>query len=156
MALPEIMHTWLFLNQLAQGVYSQKIGLTYFNGRAQEEKKLTLKTLAFMASQANANEYDVQTAKEQTNIPAGYVSCFEPPDDCFAGRLCQVNENGSDRRFDKNDFIFLLTIFQIANDRCRQECGPDCRHWWHRDLGDPAIVEELFPRQRRWWQFWKI
>ncbi len=38
----------------------------------------------------------------------------------------------------------LLHLLRVADERRRALCCPEsCDHWWHRDLGDPAVVAAL-------------
>jgi hypothetical protein len=41
-------------------------------------------------------------------------------------------------------FVLLLHLLKIADDRRRaaEEAG-SCNHWWHRDLGEPTVLENI-------------
>jgi hypothetical protein len=34
-------------------------------------------------------------------------------------------------------------LLGVKEARRRAQCGVDCRHWWHRDLHDPKVVDDL-------------
>lgn len=39
--------------------------------------------------------------------------------------------------------LLLLHVLRLADSRRRREEELPCSHWWHRDLGDPAVVAQL-------------
>jgi len=46
-------------------------------------------------------------------------------------------------------FGLLLALLAVADARGRQtRCGEDCGHWWHQDLRDTEVVQDM----RTWHQ----
>jgi hypothetical protein len=40
-------------------------------------------------------------------------------------------------------FTYLVRLFGLAEQRVLRAEGPECNHWWHRDLLDPRVVRDL-------------
>lgn len=53
---------------------------------------------------------------------------------------------------------FFLHLFARADESRRGACGRpgDCNHDWHRDLLDPAVVEDLLRRRHRRGERWSM
>lgn len=137
----------IFLNQLAQGVRNVDEGQNWFAALSMEEQRGVLTALANMAVQAGALKSDAVKAIESAQMKPTYTPCVLLQRDNLAVQLAKiVNLEGDEQR---KSFKLLLALFRIADARRRTvQCVQGCNHWWHRDLSDPVVIDNILTTER--------
>ena len=132
----------IYVNQVAQEVFSIAEGQSWFNRLEEEQQREVLRDLVYLGLQAGARIEDVPGAIDGASV--------KPKDN--VGQMLLV---GSIReKMSKvprlpsyelsTGFLLLLHLFRIADARRRAKyCVEGCSHWWHRDLSDPNVIEEV-------------
>ncbi|MFO0811206.1 MAG: DUF5958 family protein [Gemmataceae bacterium] len=132
----------LLLNQLAQGVLPMKDGAEWFAARPADRQQDVLRWLANAAVQAGARTDDAEVAIAESGLRPTATPCVLLAKENLPVRLAKiVNLPAAERG---KAFALLTALFGVADRRRRTtQCACGCSHWWHRDLGDAGVVEEL-------------
>lgn len=137
-----IVEFQIVLNQIVQGVIAAKDAVVWFLSLADELKRTALRELAAMTLQAGAVPADVEEAVSRsgskgTCTPAVLLS--KGPLKVQVARVIGLPAQEMER-----SFRLLVSLVAIADERRRAtRCDLGCEHWWHQDLSDPRIVDQI-------------
>jgi Family of unknown function (DUF5958) len=132
----------ILLNQLAQGIRSMEAGNEWFAGLPVEQRLEVLRTLSHMALQAGARGEDVAPAIKRATLRASHTPCVLLLKGRLAGQLAKVLALPPPEY--EKAFALLLALFAIADQRRRAtQCADGCQHWWHQDLSQEQVVNDL-------------
>ncbi len=129
------------LNRIKQRVVSLEDGQNWFNGLSAESRKSVLQLLNFVTLQAGAIREDVQRAIDTSGLKASYTPCVL----YLRGDLRLASAKALNLPVQEYTKLFrlLLSMYSLADDRRLSHCGVSCNHWWHRDLADEFVVDEI-------------
>lgn len=133
----------IFLNQIAQGVHSASKGVQWFQVQSTRRRGTILRGLGHMLLQAGANNDDLlhsvsSSGAKSTLTPCVFFKKSMRPKEIVA-KVVNLPENEQ-----KTTFLLLILAFSSADNRRRKEsCSASCRHWWHKDLSRPEILDEI-------------
>ncbi len=132
----------IFLNQVAQGVYPMEELTKWFEPMSEDRQILALKEVAHMIQQAKILPEDGDSAVKESGLKPTFTPCI------LLGKganSVQVNRIVMLPKAERTkSLILLMYLFRVADRRRRaQEPYDEERHWWHRDLSKPEIVEEV-------------
>ena len=131
----------IFLNQVAQGIYSLEDAIERLEGKNDQERFSLFVQFAMMIGQAHPLPADVGAAIELAQLKPTFTPCVmlsKKPLNEALGKFRSLP-----RQEDKKSFRLMLALFQIADKRRRESCGDDCNHWWHQDLSDKKILASI-------------
>ncbi len=142
----------LRLNQIAQSVIPIEDEIARLSTRPFAERAATFNQLRFMISQTGANPADVAVATQIAGVVDQPHSSLLPDGDMFV-----FGESFPEEVLDcfEPNLRFLVALFRTADARRRDACVGECQHWWHADLSDPDVLEQLAAQERSWWRFWR-
>ena len=124
------------LNEIAQGLHDFENSIEEFDSRSDREKVDILSRLDFVIAQAYATNAEFERARIACRLPRDFEPVSEHDDsgihtglrsEIVIGLESQPSNSGAFR----DQYRFLMTLFSIADARRRDQCGPDCHHWWH-------------------------
>jgi hypothetical protein len=138
----------LLINQYAQDCASRQEVMDWYLSFNEDEKQFFLQELWRLAIQAQTIEADLPLATKS----AGLKPTHNPVVMLSKGNISYCNRGYklSTLRGTILDQAFLLVLecFTIAEKRKKQkENGVNCNHWWHRDLSNTSVVEEILRNQ---------
>jgi len=129
------------LNQIRQGVITTDDGISWFLELETIEQKSILSTLHYMCIQAGATTADVLPAIIDSNLKPTYTPCVM----LQTGKL-RISSSKA-LQLPAAEYLKLfrifLSLFKISDSRRAKFCGPNCRHWWHKDLARNNVLEEI-------------
>lgn len=132
----------ILLNQLAQGVASDSEGDAWFNARSKDDKRRLLRGLSNFILQAGPKPDDVAGAIAELRLKRTLTPCVliaMPNLKIQLAKLSTLPEFELPRVF-----RLLIKLLAAADNRRRRERPLDLvNHWWHRDLSDPEVVNEI-------------
>jgi len=137
----------IFVNQIAQGIVQIDEGERWFSAFDLETKRNVIREISSMVLQAHPLPEDAALAiaasgLRKTLTPS--VILLKPNIKVQLAKLANLPE----REF-PNVFRLLVKLLGIADKRRRETRPLDTiNHWWHRDLSNPGIVEEIRQRYR--------
>lgn len=133
--------TLIFLNQVSQRVICDHDAQQWFDRLPVTDKRRTLMTLQEMLQHARVTEIDVSPAVEDCGIKASYtpVAMLRSKKRAFIHQLRQIPHLPEEELI--YAFKLFISLYRIADLRRRQNESLPCDHWWHRDLGDPRIID---------------
>ena len=134
----------ILLNQIAQGVRSLEDGLKLLAEIPPVTRKELWSSLRMMVQQAHPALDDVEEAIKLSNLKPSFTPCVLMLKDQRphqVQRITQLPENEAEK-----SFMLLIAVFAITDRRRRSSCPKDCCHGWHRDFGDPSILEVIRKR----------
>lgn len=144
----------ILLNQLAQNIKPIEFGREWFDGLDDLSKQNVLQKLTHYSIQARASCDDVDQAIVDSELKPTFTPCKLIRAGCaqstvgqgglntYLYKLCSLPKNEREK-----SFRLLLSLYSIADQRRRENlCDDDCSHWWHSNLSDPAIVNNLLAR----------
>jgi hypothetical protein len=144
------IETIIYLNQLAQTIKPWDKGKEWFLSLPTDVQLEVLNTLSYLILQAGANGKDAELAVNFSSLKPAYTCCQlllkVAKDGPIGSSVLQlmlskiVNLPEYERG---KSFICLIALFSVA-DKKRRKKGifPD-RYWWHRDLADEKVVQEI-------------
>ncbi len=145
------IRTEIYLNQLAQGIVPMDKGAWWFRHQDDDHQTDALRALASFATLAGATGLIAEAALARsglrlTSAPAvllGKAAKMNPlGSGGVAVALAKIIALPPDER--PTSFTLLVTLLMEADERRRRRCARrGCRHWWHRDLSDPAVVDRI-------------
>jgi hypothetical protein len=132
----------LLVNQIAQGVCPAREGEEWFSALPENEQQEVLRGIANMAVQAGARRDDAEDAVRRSGLKPTVTPCVLLTKENLPVQLAKiVNLPAGEYR---KAYTLLMALFQIADARRRViQCAGGCSHWWHRDLSNGRVVEEL-------------
>jgi Family of unknown function (DUF5958) len=132
----------ILVNQWVQNVQSTTVIFEWFESSSAERKLEILRYLVSLCKQARATNDEGQQAILDSSLnPRRSASVL-----LAKGTNVEILHKLSTlRNVDGGDaFILLLHLLRIADRRRKSAENPErCNHWWHRDLGDPVVLDEI-------------
>ena len=132
----------ILLNQLAQGILSDPVGQAWFDGQRKDDKRRLLAGLNAFIMQAHPKPEDVAVAISASRLKPTHTPCVQlskPNLNVQLAKLLSLPDSELPRVF-----RLLIKLLAVADDRRRKEKPLDLlNHWWHRDLSDPDVVNDL-------------
>jgi hypothetical protein len=143
------MNSWLLtldemilVNQLAQGIASEADGIAWFERKSVHEQRAALRGLNVLILQASPRAGDGETAVLESRLRPTLTPCVlltKSPLKTQLAKMARLPPVELPRVFQ-----LLIKLLAIADTRRRTEKPLDLvNHWWHRDLRDPKIVDEI-------------
>ncbi|WP_420349631.1 DUF5958 family protein [Pelagibius sp.] len=149
------IRTEIYLNQLAQGIVPMSTGAGWFEEQDDERQVDVLRALAVFAREAGTTGEAAAAAIQQSKLRPTFTPCVimakaAEQDSLGSGSIRRafakiISLPASERQ---KSFALLVALLRVADDRRRHNCGACTRHWWHRDLSDPSVVEEVVAGRR--------
>lgn len=132
----------IFINQMAQGIIPRQAGQDWFRPMPLEYKLSILRDLGYMASQAVFRAEDVIEACRKTGLSENFTPCVLMAKGTPKVQLAKVL-NLPEHEYEKV-FLLLVGLLSVGDARRRStKCSSGCTHWWHQNLADPSILEEI-------------
>lgn len=137
----------ILLNQATQGVRSMAELSAWFELLPQDRRRLVLEKFAEMIQHARPFESDGTTAVEISGLKPSLTPCVvlaKGANRTQLAKLCSLPESEQ-----RKILVLLLFLFRVVDKRRRSKEQDSLeRHWWHQDLGDAAVLEEIRRRYR--------
>lgn len=132
----------ILVNQWVQNVQPTPVILEWFESSSSERKLEVLRYLVSLCKQARATNDEGQEAILASSLNprrSASVLLAKGTNNEILNKLSTLrNADGVDA------FILLLHLLRIADERRKAaETPTSCNHWWHRDLGDPVVLDEI-------------
>jgi hypothetical protein len=132
----------ILLNQLAQRIVSDSEGAAWFESQNEDGKRRLLRGLSGIILQASPRQEDAVVAISEAHLKPTLTPCVlitKPNLSIQLAKLAALPESELPRTF-----RLLLRLLGAADDRRRREKPLDIvNHWWHRDLSDPEVVNDI-------------
>jgi Family of unknown function (DUF5958) len=132
----------ILLNQLAQRIVSDSEGTAWFEAQNEDSKRRLLRGLSGFILQASPRQEDAVVAISEAHLKPTLTPCVlitKPNFSVQLAKLAALPESELPRAF-----RLLLRLLAAADDRRRKEKPLDIvNHWWHRDLSDPKVVNDI-------------
>jgi hypothetical protein len=139
--MTERLETEITLNRIAQGHVLPPIGIEWFETFHEAEQRGVLRILVHMVLQAGGSSQDVAAAIEEAGLKTTYTSCVLLTNGALNVQLAKAVQ------LPRNEltklFSLLIALLKIADNRRRMHCRERCRHWWHWDLADEGVIDEI-------------
>ena len=130
------------INQIQQELISQEDAKNWFLSFPNEGQQDILQRLSYMTIQAGAREEDVSLAITKSKLRATYTPCVLLSKGRLKEQMAKILKLPSSE-FIKT-FFLLISLLAIADARRYDKyCQDGCSHWWHRDLSDRKILDEI-------------
>jgi len=132
----------IFLNQLAQGIVRDSEGGVWFNALGTDDKLRLLRGLNAFILQARPKPEDVAVAISESRLKPTLTPCVLIAGPNLAVQLAKL---ATLPEFElPRVFRLLIKLLAAADGRRRREQPLDLvNHWWHRDLSDPEVVNDI-------------
>ena len=137
----------IMLNRLAQGHVSVRYGVEWFSDHSEVDQREILRLLVHASLQSGATAADVPAAIERAELKRTFTPCVQLLKGQLNIQLSKVVRLPMQEL--EKSFKLLLSLLAISDRRRREKCGNKCSHWWHRDLRDVHVIEEVreqYPR----------
>jgi hypothetical protein len=132
----------IFLNQLAQGIASFSDGDTWFRMHTEDEKRRILLGLNVLILQSGPRKEDASDAIADAQLSRTLTPCVMIMKSELRTQFAKVAWLPEPEL--PQVFLLLIKLLGVADTRRRAEKPLDLvNHWWHRDLSDPQVVEEI-------------
>ncbi|MEH2555134.1 hypothetical protein V1286_002663 [Bradyrhizobium algeriense] len=132
----------ILLNQLAQGIVSDSEGDAWFQAQNEDGKRRLLLGLNGFILQASPRQEDAAVAISEAGLKPTLtpsVLITKPDLKVQLAKLVRLPESELPRVFK-----LLIKLLAVADNRRRREKPLDLvNHWWHRDLRDPEVVNDI-------------
>ena len=132
----------IVLNQLAQGIVSDSEGDVGFRTKDVNDQRRVLLGLNGLVLQASPRMDDAPLAISEARLAHTLTPCvliMKPDLGSQLSKLARLPEPELPRAF-----RLLVKLLGVADGRRRREKPRDLvNHWWHRDLSDPKVLEEI-------------
>lgn len=132
----------ILLNQLAQGIIGDSDGDAWFKAQNTIDQRRLLAGLNVLVLQASPRQEDAAIAISEARLAPSLTPCVlitKPNLRSQLAKLVQLPEPELPRAF-----RLLIKLLAVADGRRRREKPLDLvNHWWHRDLRDPKVVEDI-------------
>ncbi|WP_370095744.1 DUF5958 family protein [Bradyrhizobium yuanmingense] len=139
----------ILLNQLAQGIASDAEGEAWFGAQSDDNKRRLLRGLGSFILQAGPKPKDVTIAIAESQLKPTLTPCVliaMPNLRIQLAKLATLPEFELPRVF-----RLLIKLLAAADGRRRKEQPLDhINHWWHRDLSDPDVVNDIKRTREAW------
>lgn len=132
----------ILLNQLAQGIVSDSEGDAWFQAQNGDCKRRLLLGLNVLILQASPREEDAAVAISEARLKETLtpsVLIMKPDLRIQLAKLVRLPEPELPRVF-----RLLIKLLAVVDNRRRREKPLDLvNHWWHRDLRDPKVANDI-------------
>jgi hypothetical protein len=134
----------ILLNQYVQGVVSRDEIDGWFLSLDEADKQAVVRNTWILAIQAQVREMDIPVA-----IVASELKSTHTPVVMLTKGNTSLHNRGYKLSTLKGAiltqaFLFVLECFVSAERRRKEKEGSsECHHWWHKDLSDREIVQEI-------------
>jgi hypothetical protein len=132
----------ILLNQLAQGIVSDLEGDAWFQAQSEDGKRRLLLGLNAFILQASPRPEDAVVAISESRLKQTLTPCIlivKPDLKVQLAKLARLPESELPQVFG-----LLIKLLAVADSRRRREKPLDLvNHWWHRDLNDPKVVNDI-------------
>jgi hypothetical protein len=132
----------ILLNQLAQGIVSESEGNAWFQAKKEDGKRRLLLGLNALILQASPRQEDASVAIAEARLKhtlTPSVLIMKPDLKVQLAKLVRLPEAEL-----THVFKLLIKLLAVADNRRRREKPLDLvNHWWHRDLSDPEVVNDI-------------
>ncbi|NJK74341.1 MAG: hypothetical protein HC786_17180 [Richelia sp. CSU_2_1] len=133
---------FIILNQIQQELISQEDAKNWFLSFPIEDRQEILKWLCYMALQARAREEDVSLAIAKSKLRPTYTPCVLLSKGRLKEQMAKVLKLPPSEYL--KAFVLLVSLLGIADARrYSKDCQDGCSHWWHRDLSDRQVLDEI-------------
>ncbi|MDX3966548.1 MAG: DUF5958 family protein [Bradyrhizobium sp.] len=139
----------ILLNQLAQGIASDAEGEAWFGAHSEDNKRRLLRGLNGFILQARPKPEDVAAAIAESRLKPTLTPCVLIAMPNLRVQLAKV---ATLPEFElPRVFLLLIKLLAAADGRRRKEQPLDLvNHWWHRDLSDPDVVNDIKRTREAW------
>jgi hypothetical protein len=132
----------IFLNQVAQGVRSVNDINFWFEKLTPARRSLILKMVGQMIQNARPELEDGLEAVKQSGLKPTFTPCVLLTKGANREQIKKILTLSAPEQ--NKSLILLLSLFRIADQRRRiREPDASERHWWHRDLGNSGVLDEI-------------
>jgi hypothetical protein len=130
------------INQAAQGVRSLAETRLWFCEHSSHEQRALIQEVGYLALQAGAVPEDAALAASYAAQKRGSPACVLMSKGVPKVQLSKILELPDEENL--RSFSFLVGLLSVADARRRQtSCATGCQHWWHRNLREKAVVDDI-------------
>ncbi|MEG4804251.1 DUF5958 family protein [Microcoleus sp. ARI1-B5] len=130
------------INQIQQELISQEDAKNWFLSFPTEEQQEILQRISYMALQAGAREADVSLAIARSKLRPTYTPCVLLSKGRLKEQIAKLLKLPASEFI--KAFFLLISLLAIADARRYSKyCQDGCSHWWHRDLSDRQVLDEI-------------
>jgi hypothetical protein len=130
------------INQIQQELISQQDATNWFLSFPTETQQDILQRLSYMALQAGARETDVSLAIAKSKLRPTYTPCVLLSKGRLKEQMAKLLKLPASEFI--KAFFLLISLLAIADARRYSKyCQDGCSHWWHRDLSDRNVLDEI-------------
>lgn len=132
----------ILINQWSQTIHPISVLIAWFESSSLDKQREILQNLVSLGRQARVAEEDWIRAISESSLNPRRSACVILSKGATVEAL---NKLSSLKNSDGKDaFVLLLHLFKIADERRKKKEDPeDCNHWWHRDLGNATVLENI-------------
>ncbi len=117
-------------------------GVAWFEQFHQPTRQDALQKLYFFVAQSHPRPEEAEAAVANSGLKRSLTPC-----QLMLRTDLGERRFGTMKRLPEHDQVRVFTLFALvlglADKRRREACGANCGHWWHRDLADEQVVDEL-------------
>lgn len=130
------------INQIQQELISQQDATNWFLSFPTQAQQEILQRLSYMAIQAGARETDVSLAIAKSKLRPTYTPCVLLSKGRLKEQMAKLLKLPASEFI--KAFFLLISLLAIADARRYSKyCQDGCSHWWHRDLSDRNVLDEI-------------
>ena len=130
------------INQIQQELISQQDATNWFLSFPTETQQDILQRLSYMALQAGTRETDVSLAIAKSKLRPTYTPCVLLSKGRLKEQMAKLLKLPASEFI--KAFFLLISLLAIADARRYSKyCQDGCSHWWHRDLSDRNVLDEI-------------
>jgi len=130
------------INQIQQELISQEDAKNWFLSFPTEYQQEILQRLSYMTLQAGAREEDVSLAIAKSKLCPTYTPCVLLSKGRLKEQMAKLLKLPASESI--KTFFLLMSLLAIADARRYSKyCQNGCSHWWHRDLSDRKVLDEI-------------
>ena len=137
----------ILLNQYAQKIISKNDVIDWYALFEEADRQSIVKSIWSLALQAQVVENDVLLAAKTANLKSTHTPTIMllKGKDPFRNRgynLSKLKGTTLNQAFE-----IVLECFVLAEQRRKsKEDSTNCNHWWHKDLSNKEIINEILSR----------
>jgi hypothetical protein len=132
----------IIINQLAQNILDRTDGETWFDSLDPTRQMAMLNDVFYFIKNTSPHQEDAMMAIAKSGLKTTYTPCVLLTKYDLWGALAKIKNLPIDER--PKVFKLAVTLLGISDERRRaQRCSGLCSHWWHRDLGDRMVIEQI-------------
>jgi len=130
------------INQIQQELISHEDAKNWFLSFPTEDQQEILQRLSYRTLQAGAREEDVSVAIAKSKLRPTYTPCVLLSRGRLKEQIAKLLKLPPSESI--KTFFLLMSLLAIADARRYWKyCQHGCSHWWHRDLSDRKVVDEI-------------